>query len=134
MHRTEARVTVIVSIFSGIAIFIACLGLLGLSAFSASQRAKETSIRKVLGASTSQIALLLSTGYARLLILSFVIAVPSCYYIVQYWLEGFAYRIEPGPVPFLLAITTVILVAAVTVGYQSLKASMTNPVDVLRNQ
>ncbi len=134
MYRTEQRVSKLVSLFSIAAIVIACLGLMGLSSFTTLQRAKEMSIRKVLGATTQSIILLLTSGYMKLLLTGFIIAVPISYYLLNRWLEGFAYRIEVAPIHYLIALVGVVVLAWVTVGYQSFKASSSSPAETLKNE
>ncbi len=134
MYRTEQRVSLLVSVFSGVAIFVGCLGLLGLSSFTSSQRTKEICIRKVMGASITQIIRLLTMGYVRLLLVSFIIAIPTCSYILQGWLQGFAYKIEIGLTPYLIAVLIVVVAAWLTVSYQSLRAAVINPANALRNE
>jgi putative ABC transport system permease protein len=122
------------SFFSGLAICIACLGLFGLSTFMAQQRVKEIGIRKVLGSSVGGILMLLSKDFIKLILVSLIIAIPLCWWVMNQWLEGFAYRISIGPVVFLEAGTISIGVALVTIAWQSIKAAIGNPVRSLRNE
>jgi putative ABC transport system permease protein len=117
-----------------IALFIACFGLFGLASYTVGQKSKEIGIRKVLGASVSSILLLLSRSYVLLVAVAFIVAAPLSYYLVQQWLDGFAYRITPGWWMFLLPGVTVMIVALLSVSVQSLKASLMNPVDSLRSE
>ncbi|MDZ7772600.1 MAG: ABC transporter permease [Balneolaceae bacterium] len=133
-YRTEQRLANIFWVFTVIAIFIACLGLLGLSAYTAERRTKEIGVRKVLGATVSGIVVLLSRDYLKLVALGFVIAAPAAYYVMGQWLADFAYRITIGPGIFLAAGGTALLVALATVIWQSLKAATANPVDSLRSE
>ena len=124
-------------VFGGLtllALFIACLGLFGLAAFSTHRRTKEIVIRKVLGASVANIVALLSKDFVKLVILGFVIAIPIAWYAMNQWLADFAYRIEIGPGIFVLAGAGAMLIALLTVSWQSIKAALANPVDSLRSE
>jgi putative ABC transport system permease protein len=133
-YENEKRAGEIFGVFSALAIVIACVGLFGLSAYTASLRTKEIGVRKVLGASVSSVMLLLSKDFARLIILAFVIAVPISWYLMEQWLAGFAYRIQLGAGVFLLAGATALLIALITVSYQSVKAAIVNPIRSLRSE
>jgi putative ABC transport system permease protein len=116
----------------GLAVFISCLGLFGLSAYVAAQKTKEIGIRKVLGAKPSEIVMLLSKDFFRWVLLANIFAWPAAYYASVKWLQGFAYRVRLGAGPFLLASVTALLVALLTVSYQSVKAATANPADAIR--
>ena len=116
------------------AIFVACLGLFGLAAYSAEQRTKEIGIRKVLGASIQSILTLFSTEFVKLVLIANLIAWPVAYLVNRRWLQEFAYRVEIHFSTFLIAGLTVLIIATLTVSYQSLKAAMANPVDSLRQE
>jgi putative ABC transport system permease protein len=120
------------SIFASFAIFIACLGLLGLSLFATMQRTKEIGVRKVLGASVSNIVLLLSKDFIKLVIVAFVIASPISYFIMHQWLQDFAYRINISWWIFAAAGILAIVVALATISFQAIKAAFANPVTSLR--
>lgn len=120
--------------FSALAIIIACLGLLGLSTFMAQQRVKEIGVRKVLGSSVSGIVILLSKDFVKLVLIAIVIAVPLCTWAMNEWLKDFAYRISPGPLVFIEAGLLTVLVALITISWQSIKAAKVNPVQSLRNE
>ncbi len=122
------------TIFSTLAIIIACVGVFGLSAYSANLRTKEIGIRKVLGSSVVQIFILLSKGLVKLLILAFVVAAPISWMIVNNWLGDFAYRIDLGPGLFITSGLLAFGVALLTVSYHSIKAAKANPVDSLRSE
>jgi putative ABC transport system permease protein len=122
------------SIFGGFAIFIACLGLLGLSLFATLQRTKEIGVRKVLGASTSNIVLLLSGDFIKLVLLSICIAIPVAWYILYNWLQGFAYRIDINWWVFGLSGIVAVAVALTTISFQAIKAAIANPVKSLRTE
>ena len=117
---------------SGFSILIVCLGLLGLAAFVAEKRTKEIGIRKVLGASLSQILLLLSREFTAAIILANVIAWPVAYYWMNQWLANFAYRIDMGVGTFVLSAAIALAIALFTVCWQSLRVATANPVDSLR--
>jgi len=134
MYRTEQRFGKVVGLFTMIAIIIACLGLYGLAAFSAERRTKEIGIRKVLGATVSNIVALLSRDFVKLVILGFVVATPIAWYGMNQWLADFAYRIEIGPGIFALAGGAALVIAMLTVSWQSIRAATANPVDSLRSE
>ena len=121
-------------IFAGFAIFIACLGLLGLSLFSTMQRTKEIGVRKVLGASVGNIVLLLSRDFIRLVIIAFVIASPLAWYIMHTWLQDFAYRIDLEWWVFAIAGLLAVAIALATISYQAVRAAISNPVTSLRSE
>ena len=122
------------SIFGGFAIFIACLGLLGLSLFATIQRTKEIGVRKVLGASISNIVVLLSKDFIKLVVVAIVIAIPVAWYILHNWLQDFAYRITISWWIFGLAGIVAIAVALATISFQAVRAASTNPVKSLRSE
>ena len=130
----ELLIGKLAGIFASLAIFISCLGLFGLAAFTAQQRTKEIGIRKVLGASAAQLWLLLSRDFILLVILSCAIASPIALYLLQNWLQKYDYRISIGPSVFVLATGIGILITLLTVSYQAIKAALANPVKSLRNE
>ncbi|WP_394345172.1 FtsX-like permease family protein [Flavisolibacter ginsenosidimutans] len=134
LYRTEARQESVLSIFSLIAIFIACLGLFGLASYTAIKRTKEIGVRKVLGSSVQNIVLLLSKDLLKPVLLGTIIAVPLGYYAMNKWLQGFAYRISFQWWMFAVAILTAVTIAMLTVGFQALKAALVNPVKSLRTE
>ena len=121
-------------LFATIAILIACFGLLGLSAYNVLQRTKEIGIRKVLGASSQSLVVLLSRDFAALVLLSLFIAIPVTWLVMHNWLQDFAYRIEIQWWTFVLGGLLALLIALTTVGIQAVRASMTNPVKTLRSE
>jgi putative ABC transport system permease protein len=125
---------VLIGSFSLLAIIIACLGLLGLTAFMAEQRKKEIGVRKVLGASVSGIIVLLSKEFSRLVLIAFVIVVPLAWYAMNQWLADFAYQVQMSPFIFLAAGLIILIIAFISVFYQALKAAVINPSDTLRNE
>ncbi len=132
LYRSEARFGALFGTFAALAIFIACLGLFGLSAYSVQQRTKEIGIRKALGASAASVAGLFSKDFLKLVLIGFVVAVPVSYLAMSRWLDGFAYRIDIGSGVFLLAGGAALLVAVMTVSWQSARAAGLDPVRTLR--
>jgi putative ABC transport system permease protein len=118
--------------FAGLAMIVGCLGLFGLSAYTATQRTKEIGIRKALGSTDQGIFVLLSKEYVRLVILSIIFSVPLVWLLMNYWIESFPYRTTISPVIFVIAGATVLMVSILTVSFQTVKAARTNPVDSLR--
>lgn len=134
MYRSEDKLKVLLSVFTSIAIFIGCLGLFGLATNSAEQRRKEVGIRKVLGASTRGIVLLLSKDFIKLVIISLVIASPVAWYFMHQWLQDFAYRVHISGWEFALASFGVVSIAMITVSFQAIKAARANPAVSVRTQ
>jgi putative ABC transport system permease protein len=134
LYESEQRQETIFTTFACIAIFIACLGLLGLSAFAISQRVKEIGVRKVLGANTTTIVSLLSKDFLKLVLIAAVIAFPVAWYVMHSWLQDFAYRISIQWWVFIIAAVAAALIALITVGMQAIKAAMANPVKSLRSE
>jgi putative ABC transport system permease protein len=133
-YRKEQRLSSIVSAAAVFAIVIACLVLFGLASLMIVRRTKEIGVRKVLGASSGSIVLLVNKEFTKLVLIAFGIAVPVAWYFMSGWLENFAYRIDIGFGIILLAGIVAMLVAWVTVSYQSIKATLVNPVDSLRSE
>ena len=132
LYRAEQRLGTIFSIFAGLAIFVACLGLLALASFMAERRTKEIGIRKVLGATVSEIIVLLSREFVKWVAIAALIAWPLAYYAMNRWLQGFAYRTGIGIGLFLLSSLLALLIAILTVSFQAIRAARANPVDSLR--
>jgi putative ABC transport system permease protein len=132
LYKNEGRMRNLFLIFSILSIFVACLGLFGLAAFTAEERTKEIGVRKVLGASTANILLLLCKEFAKWVLVANVIAWPVAYFIMHKWLQNFAYQTGVGFWPFILSAVLALLIALFTVSYQSIKAAITEPVDCLR--
>lgn len=132
LYRSERRVRDLFNIFSLLTIMIACLGLLGLASFMAEQKTKEIGIRKVLGASVPNIVILLTKAFVKWALLANLIAWPVAYFAMDKWLQGFAYRINIGLWSFILSGAIALVIAFMTVSYQSIKAAVTNPVKSLR--
>jgi len=133
-YKGEQQMGSIFNLFALLAIFISCLGLYGLSAFIAEQRTKEIGVRKVLGASLFNIVKLLSTDFTRLILIAMIIAIPLAWWAVNKWLQGFAYHIQVGWAVFLLAPLIALLIAWITVSYESIKAGVANPIASLRSE
>lgn len=133
-YRKEEQVSSIFQIFAGMAIFIACLGLLGLSAYTAEQRTKEIGIRKVLGASIYHILGLLSNQFTRLVLIAMVIAFPLAYLLMSYWLQDFAYRITINVALFPLIGFLALLIALATVSIHAYRVARVNPANVLKDE
>jgi hypothetical protein len=131
-YKDENLLSQLYQVFAGIAIFISCLGLYGLVSFMAVQRAKEVGIRKVLGASVGNIIFLLSREFTLLIGIAFAIAAPVAYYIMNMWLQDFAFRIQLGVGLFLMTIVGTVVIAWMTVGYRAVRTAIANPVDALR--
>jgi putative ABC transport system permease protein len=133
-YEADNKISLMLTWSTGLAILICCLGLYGLSIYVAERRIKEIGIRKVLGASVPNIVGMLSRDFVKLVMIAFLIAIPLGYYGMTKWLENFAYRIELGYTVFILAGIVSFLIAWFTVGFESLKAAMGNPVKALRNE
>jgi putative ABC transport system permease protein len=133
-YRAEQNTGRILGIFAGLTIFVACLGLLGLSTFTARQRNKEIGIRKVLGASVTGIISLLSKDFLRLVAIAFIIATPITWFIMNRWLQNFAYRITITWWVFTLAALVAMVITIITVSIQAIKAALANPVKSLRTE
>lgn len=134
LYRSEQRTGKVFGVFTFLSIFIACLGLFGLSVYMAARRTKEIGVRKVLGATVPGIVVLLSKDFLKLVLLSALIAFPIAWWAVHQWLEDFAYRISIGPAVFLFAGSAVLFIALATVSFQSVKAAVANPVKSLRTE
>lgn len=130
----ETLVGKLAGVFAGLAIFISCLGLFGLAAYIAEQRSKEISIRKVLGASISQVWLMLSADFIVLVLISCFIAAPAAWYFLNQWLQKYDYRISIGPGVFLLSGVAALVITLATISFQSIKAALANPIKSLRSE
>ena len=134
LYSSEQRLSTLFSVFAGLAMMIACLGLFGLVSFSASQRTKEIGIRKVLGATAASIVLLITKEYTRLILLSFVVAIPISLWITHLLLDGFAYKTTIGPVYLIGIALASLAVALFTASFQAIKASLINPSESMRSE
>jgi putative ABC transport system permease protein len=133
-YEQDDRVNTMLSVSTALAIIISCMGLYGLSIFVAERRVKEIGIRKVLGASVPGIVTMLSKDFIKLVGISFVIAVPIGWYLMGEWLSGFEYKIDLGIMVFILAGIVSFLIAWITIGFESVKAALGNPVNALRSE
>ena len=131
-YRSEAVMGTLANIFAVVALFISCLGLFGLTSFTVEQRTKEVGIRKVLGASVPRLAVLLTSSFTKLVLAGIALAAPVAYFVVLRWLDNFEDHIALGVEIFVLAGVAAVLVAWITVGYQSIKAALADPVKSLR--
>ena len=131
---TEVLVGKLAALIAGLAIFISCLGLFGLAAYLAEQRTREIGIRKVLGASVSQLWFLLSKEFIALVFISCIIASPVAFYFLKGWLQSYTYRITIGAGVFVLAAVMAVAITLITISFQSIRAAMMNPVKSLRTE
>ncbi len=133
MYRAESTLGQVLNLFTGLAIFVACLGMFGLSGFVAESNKREIGIRKVLGASVMQILTLISKNFSMEILVGMLIAIPLAYVSVSRWLQNFAYAVDISPWPFVFSFCGIILLGVITVAYHSLQAANTDPVKVLRD-
>jgi putative ABC transport system permease protein len=133
-YNAEQKLGSILGIFAGLTILVACLGLFGLATFTAEQRIKEIGIRKVLGATVSSIVALLSRDFLKLVLIAFVIATPVAWYLMNLWLQDFAYKMNISAWIFLMAAVLAIAITLLTVSFRAIRAAVSNPVDSLRNE
>jgi putative ABC transport system permease protein len=134
LYTAETRTGRIFSVFAILSIFLACLGLFGLSAYTTAQRTKEIGVRKVLGASVASIVALLSRDFLKLVFIAIVLASPIAWYTMHRWLQDFAYKIDIEWWVFALAGLLAVGISLLTVGFQSMKAALMNPVRSLRTE
>jgi putative ABC transport system permease protein len=134
LYQAEQKLGQLFFIFTSMAIFIACLGLIGLAAYTAEQRTKEIGIRKIMGASVPHLFSMLNMEFIKLVVIALVISSPLAWYFIKAWLGSFVYKTEISVWPFLQAGFVAIFIAVITVGYQSIKAATANPVDSLRSE
>lgn len=133
-YMTEIKTAKMANWFTGLAILIACLGLYGLAAHKVQHKIKEVGVRKVLGASVARILFLLTKDFGLLLIVSFLIAAPIAYWVMNNWLEGFAFHIDISLFTFVVVLVLMLAIAAITVGYRTYRAAVRNPVEALRDE
>lgn len=134
IYVEDRRFKSIISLFTVVAVAIACLGLLGLSSYMLTQRLKEISIRKILGAKVSQLINLLVAEYILLSVIGAALSIPFGYYFISNWLNSYVSRISISPIMFIAPVLIVILLILVTIGYQTLKAALVNPAECLKNE
>jgi ABC-type antimicrobial peptide transport system permease subunit len=133
-YEREEKMSTLLTVFTSIAIFIGCLGLFGLATFMANQKTKEIGVRKVLGASVESIVFSFSKEYVKLIVIGFLLAAPAAWYVMNQWLNGFAYKIELGPTIFISGLSITFFIAVFTVGYRSYKAATVNPAQSLKSE
>jgi putative ABC transport system permease protein len=134
LYQGEERMGQLFNLFAILAIFISCMGLYGLSAFMAEQRTKEIGVRKVLGSSVLNVVFLLSKRFTTLILIAVIIAVPIAWFAIDSWLKSFAYRVNADWIIFLIASLAALVIAWITVSYESIKAAIANPVKSLRTE
>lgn len=134
LYASERRISVLSGYFAGLAILISCLGLFGLAAFTAQRRRKEIGIRKVVGATIGNIAVLLSTDFLKLVLIAMVIAFPLIGWAMDQWLHEFAFRVDVGLSVFIISGIAITLLTLITVGYQAIKAALLDPVKTLKTE
>jgi ABC-type antimicrobial peptide transport system permease subunit len=134
LYKGERKLSTLVSVVAFMAIFIGCLGLLGLVMFMTNQRTKEIGVRKILGASAESVVLLLSKEFAKLILLGFAFAAPLAGLLMHKILEEFAYKTDLGPSVFLMSLLSTCMIAFVTVAYRSFIAATANPIESLRSE
>jgi ABC-type antimicrobial peptide transport system permease subunit len=134
LYTSENRVSVLSGYFAGLAILISCLGLFGLTAFTAQRRQKEICIRKVVGASVSNVALMLSKDFIKMVLIAILTGFPLVWWIMNNWLNDFAYRIPIGAGVFIAAGLSIIFITLFTISFQAIKAAVANPVKSLRTE
>lgn len=132
LYRSEAVLQRLLEYFALLTIFIACLGLFGLASFAAERRTKEIGIRKTMGASVPGVVFLLTKDLTRLVIPAFILAAPLAYFVMQRWLDSFAYSTNISLMTFVLTFIAALVIAGITVGFQALRAAVANPVESLR--
>jgi putative ABC transport system permease protein len=132
LYRSDQQLSSVVAIMASLAILISCMGLFGLAAITTERKTKEIGIRKVLGASESQITILLSRDFTLLIIVSCLLASPVTYWLLSTWLNSFAYRIEINPLLFLAGAGIALAIAVATISYHTIRSARSNPVDSLR--
>jgi putative ABC transport system permease protein len=134
IHQVLGDVTSVIGLISFLAIFVSCLGLLGMATYTAQTRIKEIGIRKTLGSSISQIIFLLSKGFLKLLGVAILLAVPAAYFINNFWLEFFASRVSIGVVPIGIGVGAILLISLGIIFSQAYRAALVNPIESLKNE
>jgi putative ABC transport system permease protein len=133
-YKSEMVIGTLANYFAAIAIFISCLGLLGLASFTVGQRTKEIGVRKVLGASVTNLVMMLSKDFTFLIIIAFALAAPVAYYYTSQWLDRFVFRIDADATVFVIAGVGALMVAILTVGFKSAQAALASPADSLKDE
>ncbi len=133
-YVSEGRVNELAKWFAGLAILISCLGLFGLATFNAEMRTREIGIRKVLGASTQQVVFMLSKDYFKLIVIATLVASPVAWWLVQHWLQGYAYHTTLSPMLLLWSFLSLVIIMMITISFQATKAALANPVNSIRTE
>jgi len=133
-YQNDNRISAIITAFTLLAITISCLGLYGLSIYVTERRVKEIGIRKVMGGTVTSIVALISKEFIKLVIIALILAIPIGYYAMEKWLEGFAYKTDLNVIVFVITGAIALVIAWITVGFESIKAALSNPVESLRNE
>jgi putative ABC transport system permease protein len=133
-YASEKRTAGILTIFSGIAIAIACFGLFGISMLTFHQKIKEVSVRKVLGATAINLLLLMLGGFTRLIVVAIVIAIPAAWWLMDRWLDNFSYQVSINPAVFIVSALALIVVSWLTLSYFTVKATRLNPAETLKSE
>jgi ABC-type antimicrobial peptide transport system permease subunit len=133
-YESEQKLALVYKIFAGLALLISCIGLYGLVSFMIGQKVKEIGIRKVLGASVSQITFMLSREFLIMVLVAFGIAIPLAYFMMKDWLETFAYKTELSAGLFILVMAASLVLTLVTVGSKAIRAAIANPVNSLKDE
>ena len=134
LYASEQRVATLSRYFAAIAIIISCLGLFGLAAFTAQRKQKEIGIRKVVGATVTNVVVMLSKDFLKLVLIAVLIAFPLAWWAMNQWLQSFAYRINIGIEVFMIAGASIIFITLFTISFQAIKAAIANPVKSLRTE
>ena len=132
LYSADEKMGKLFFFFSLLIIFVACLGIFGLTSFLSEQRSREIGIRKVMGSSVMNIVRLLTADFTKWVLVANVLAIPIAWYAMDKWLQNYAYSINPGALPFVLAGAMIIVIALLTVGFQVVRAALADPVDSLR--
>lgn len=132
-YRADVQFGEVMATFSMLAVIIACLGLFGLSSYTILQRRKEIGIRKVLGASITQVVQLLSGSYVKIILISSLVAIPAAWFTIDNWLSGYAIRIELSAWMFVVPVVLILALALITVSFQTVRSAMVNPAETLNN-
>jgi len=133
-YDSEVRVSVLSKYFAGLAILISCLGLFGLAAFTAQKRRREIGVRKVIGASVMNITTMLSMEFLQLILIALLVALPVSWWLMNNWLQSFAYRVHITAYVYIIAGLSVMLITLFTISFQAIKAATANPVKSLRTE
>jgi putative ABC transport system permease protein len=134
LYHEEQNMVSVLDIFSFLGVGIACMGLLGIAALAFRQRTKEVSIRKVLGASLSNLILLLVKDFTRLVLIAVMLAVPLVWWLMNSWLQNFSFRITINPIVFVITGVTLVLVCWITLGFLTMKTARINPAETLKSE